>query len=69
MGWPAFLALDVLSFLVGAWPLWLALLVSQVIFLLMGLEQHRWLPTGLFVFGLAWCVMWPIIAQLRDGAS
>ncbi len=65
-GW-AFFILDTIGAVVWVWPLWLALIVVQVAFLLMGNHQHRWLPMGLMGVGFVWVWGGPVVTQLWEG--
>jgi hypothetical protein len=68
MSTAAFLALDLFQSLLFNWPLWLALIVAQVAMLFMGDMAYRWLPAGLGVLGLAWCLLWPVWRTFGHGS-
>ncbi len=69
MGGPwTFLMFDAIGTVIFTWPLWLCLIVAQVLNFAIGLEEHRWLPMGLLGVGLAWCFFIPIITQIRMGS-
>jgi hypothetical protein len=57
----SFLILDVIQAVLFQWPLWLALIAVQVVTLLIGAFEYRWLPSGLLGIGLVWCLAAPVL--------
>ncbi|MDE2468831.1 MAG: hypothetical protein KGL35_08825 [Bradyrhizobium sp.] len=60
MDFTAGVVMSLLSAAVFCWPTWIALILAQVATLLTGVEEFRWLPSGLLLVGFAYACVRPL---------
>lgn len=57
----AFAFLAFVSVSIFAWPLWAALILAQLVMLVYGYHEFRWLPLIMLCLGYVGCAAWLLV--------